>query len=313
MEGYHTRSDDNLRVFLSTANSIFLVIFLVEMILKLTGLGLKQYLQDMWNCFDGLIVSFSIMPAVVTFFVGGQGSSVGSAATAARTFRIGRALRLIKRAKSLRLLFETLILSLPAMLNISGLFFLFLFVFAVLGVELFAFNCNSPSCGALVLNEHCNFRNWGNAMTTLFRMATFDSWPLIAYDVSLPEADICRDAAVRANMALQDQYANRCGSPGPAAGKIYCICFTILGAWVFLQLVVAVILDNFNSVFNQEDDSPLMQEDMQRFRAAWQKFDRHATGYIREGQLWDFLTLLGGMEMADPKRKKCVLIRAGGP
>lgn len=45
--------------------------------------------------------------------------NIGSSTSVIRAFRIGRLLRLIKRAKSLMLIFETLIKALPALANVG--------------------------------------------------------------------------------------------------------------------------------------------------------------------------------------------------
>ena len=45
--------------------------------------------------------------------------------------------RLLKNAKSLRVLFNTLVVALPALGNVSLLIFLIMFVYAVMGMQLF--------------------------------------------------------------------------------------------------------------------------------------------------------------------------------
>lgn len=39
----------------------FTIVFILEMILKLTALGVKKYVKIPWNVFDGLIVIVSIV------------------------------------------------------------------------------------------------------------------------------------------------------------------------------------------------------------------------------------------------------------
>ena len=56
-----------------------------------------------------------------------------------RVFRIGRVLRLIKMSKSLRIMFNSIIVSIPALANIGALLFLILFFFSILGMGLFAY------------------------------------------------------------------------------------------------------------------------------------------------------------------------------
>lgn len=52
--------------------------------------------------------------------------------------RIVRIFKVIRRFKSLRIIFQTFFMSLSAMLNLGGLLLLFMYVFAILGVELFS-------------------------------------------------------------------------------------------------------------------------------------------------------------------------------
>jgi hypothetical protein len=42
-------------------------IFLLEMIIKLTGFGVQQYLMDKFNKFDGFIVIISTVEIVLAF------------------------------------------------------------------------------------------------------------------------------------------------------------------------------------------------------------------------------------------------------
>lgn len=66
------------------------------------------------------------------------GRSYGSIATIIRTFRIGRVLRLVRGLESMAQLFNTLLLTLPSLGNVGALLFLQFFIYAVMGVQLFA-------------------------------------------------------------------------------------------------------------------------------------------------------------------------------
>jgi hypothetical protein len=63
---------------------------------------------------------------------------LGSIAYIIRLFRLGRVLRLIKKAKTLKKVLETLIFALPALFNLGSLLTLFLFMFSIFGVSLYA-------------------------------------------------------------------------------------------------------------------------------------------------------------------------------
>ena len=55
-----------------------------------------------------------------------------------RIFRIGRVVKLIKSAKRLNVIFSTFILTLPAMANLGSLLLLLIYIYTILGVQLFA-------------------------------------------------------------------------------------------------------------------------------------------------------------------------------
>jgi hypothetical protein len=110
---------------LEMINYAFAIIFTVEAVIKLAGLQ-WNYFDDNWNRFDFAIVCGTNI-GIVLLFAANVG--LGSVTTLVRTFRVGRILRLIQGAKSLRRLFNTLILTLPGLSNISCLLFLLLFIF----------------------------------------------------------------------------------------------------------------------------------------------------------------------------------------
>lgn len=66
-------------------------------------------------------------------------SNIGSTTSIIRTFRIVRVLRLIRKAKSLRMMFSTFFQTLPALANIGGLLSLVLFLYSILGMNLFSY------------------------------------------------------------------------------------------------------------------------------------------------------------------------------
>lgn len=51
---------------------------------------------------------------------------------------MSRVFRLIKRAKSLKIIFETFVVTIPALANVGGLLMLMLYLYSILGVSLFA-------------------------------------------------------------------------------------------------------------------------------------------------------------------------------
>jgi hypothetical protein len=50
--------------FQENSNNFFFSIFLAEMIIKLIGYGILNYLRDPYNIFDSLVILFSIIEVI---------------------------------------------------------------------------------------------------------------------------------------------------------------------------------------------------------------------------------------------------------
>lgn len=78
-------------------NLAFTIIFTIECIMKLIGMGFIEYQKDYFNLFDFVVV----IAALIEFFFEGSGFA---GLSILRGFRILRIFKLIKKAKSLQLL-----------------------------------------------------------------------------------------------------------------------------------------------------------------------------------------------------------------
>ena len=97
----------------------------------------KLYFADSWNRFDFTIVIGTLIGLLLQVIVS-SGPSTTKVTTVVRTFRIGRICRLVKGAEALNQLFNTLILTIPGVVNIGSLLILLYFIFSILAVQLFA-------------------------------------------------------------------------------------------------------------------------------------------------------------------------------
>ena len=144
-------------------NYFFTAVFTLEAIIKIIGLGFKGYFTKGWNLFDFLIVLVSYVTLIISVSV--QGNFGPKQATVARAFRIGRIFRLIKKAKFLRVIFNTIIFTIPSLANVGALMMLLLFIFAILGVYLFSTVKLQNN-----LIQDANFQSFGIAFLTLIRL-----------------------------------------------------------------------------------------------------------------------------------------------
>ena len=170
---YWNRQPALLTQILTILNVLFIVIFTFEAIAKIIAFG-SDYFRSGWNVLDLTVIILGIVGAILDYF-GTFG--LGSSSSIIRTFRIGRLIRLIKKAESLNLIFNTLLLTLPALANIGSLLFLGLFVFSVIAMNNFAFLKDGNQ-----INDKANFRNFKNSFFTLLRVSTGENWDGILVD-----------------------------------------------------------------------------------------------------------------------------------
>lgn len=163
--------------FIIIANYVFAAIFTVEAVIKLVAFGLDKYFDDNWNKFDFAIVVGTLAGLMAKWITG---SDAGSIATVIRTFRIGRVFRMVKRLGNLRVLFQSIILSLPALMNVAVILMMAMFIFAILGVQLFA-KLEMPDDGTLGGYNH--FMTFWSSLLLLLRAMTGEAWPDMMYDM----------------------------------------------------------------------------------------------------------------------------------
>lgn len=120
-------------------NIVFFVFFFFEMIIKLVGLGPVTYIKDSYNVFDCLVVTLSIVDVSLSYSTPQDDINNGRGAISAfRAFRLLRVFKLAKSWRRLKLLLQTIARSLKDISSFSVLLFLLMFIYILLGMEIFA-------------------------------------------------------------------------------------------------------------------------------------------------------------------------------
>jgi len=129
----NTRSDLNLEFI----NFIFYLVFICEMVIKLTANGLSLYFRNKYNRFDFLVIVISTADLVLSNI----DSSVGlGAIRAMRIFRLLRVFKLAKVWKSFSYLISTISQTVRKLSYLMALVWLFWFTYAIVGKEIYAYN-----------------------------------------------------------------------------------------------------------------------------------------------------------------------------
>ena len=120
-------------------------IFIGEMSSKMLAIGPKKYLSDKMNWLDGGVVSLSIVEIVMTVFSGGGGDlSAFRTVRVFRTFRVLRVARLLRALKSMKVIIAVISRSAGSFVYITLLMFVFIFIYTLLGMQVFGGQFNFP-------------------------------------------------------------------------------------------------------------------------------------------------------------------------
>lgn len=120
-------------------NDFFTWAFFVEMLMKMMGLGVKNYVRDNFNLFDAIVVGLSLVDVTISSVLTPE--QIGSMSQAFQALRALRLLRVIKLARSWTKLQDILAKTVKSMgdvSNFSVLLGLFMYIMALLGMEMFA-------------------------------------------------------------------------------------------------------------------------------------------------------------------------------
>lgn len=123
-----------IKLMLNIISIIFCLEFLLRVIVQGFYFGEKTYLKDNWNILDFIIVVFSVMTWILE-------STANSGdiqfVRAFRALRALRPLRVVSKNEGIKTVVNSLLESIPALLNVLLIVLLFLMVFGILGIQLF--------------------------------------------------------------------------------------------------------------------------------------------------------------------------------
>ncbi|XP_051905314.1 voltage-dependent T-type calcium channel subunit alpha-1I isoform X2 [Hippocampus zosterae] len=253
------------RVFLTISNYIFTAIFVGEMTLKVVSMGLymgeQAYLRSSWNILDGFLVFVSLIDIVVSM---AGGAKILGVLRVLRLLRTLRPLRVISRAPGLKLVVETLITSLKPIGNIVLICCAFFIIFGILGVQLFKgkfFYCLGPDVKNITNKSDClqanykwvhhkyNFDNLGQALMSLFVLASKDGWVNIMYH-GLDAVGVDQQPVTNNNPWM----------------LLYFISFLLIVSFFVLNMFVGVVVENFHKCRQHQEVEEAKRREEKRQR-----------------------------------------------
>ena len=220
MNKYPNWDEDVDNVF-NTMNLVFSIIFTLEVIIKLIGLGTSGFAADKMNLFDATIVVISIVEIVIEHTGEVSKDGGGGAFSALRAFRLGRIFKMFK-AGDLRTLLDSIIFTVTSIKDYSILLSLFIYVFALLGMSIYAGLVKFDDDGLPSKTgspDRSNFNSIGNALLLVFEIIIGENWNSIMYQHMLCEG---------------------------YSAALFFVLLIIFGNIIMLNLFLAILLGNFD-------------------------------------------------------------------
>jgi hypothetical protein len=213
------------------------------MIIKLAGLGIRDYFRDNYNWFDAILVIFSIADFSIEL-VGGELAGNGGVFTSLRGIRLLRILKLARNWPALRDLLRWIGGTLVTSAMFLVLFSLFIFIFMLIGMELYAYKIgfsseDQPASEAAIiadpsLSPRTNFNNAFNSLLTIFIVAVGEDWNYVMYDY------------YRALKPTNPSFAN--------FSIVFFVVMYIMMNLLLLNLFLAILLSSYASKPKMEDE-----------------------------------------------------------
>merc|ERR1719340_469688 len=157
--------------FQEYTNLFFVCLFTCEMLLKMYALGLSGYMVSLFNRFDFVVVISSISE----FILVSQEIMPPVGLSVLRCIRLLRAFKVTRYWASMGNLVKSLVNSIASINALLVLLILFIFIFALLGMQIF---------GGRFKNEESRgtFNNFGQSCLTVFQILTGEDWNVVMYD-----------------------------------------------------------------------------------------------------------------------------------
>ncbi len=199
---------------LTGIDSLCVVYFIVEAILKMRYEGVKGYFSDAWNVFDFAIVAVSL-PSLV--------EGAPALFTLLRLLRLLRFLRLMRFIPNIDRLMMGGRRALRASIGIFMLVFCYLFIFGLSAHYMFGYQTGPPDASGQAVLLYPEFSDPLLSMYTMFKIFTIEGW----YEMS-------------------DEIASHCSGIKAHLIRLYFICAVSFGGIVILSLLNAVFVDEMS-------------------------------------------------------------------
>ncbi|XP_055990430.1 cation channel sperm-associated protein 2 [Sorex fumeus] len=222
-----------VKLALESAAWFILLAFLLEIIIMWL-FSFTLFWKNTWNVFDFIVTVLAVLPEVIVFEeVTGQPVWL----QLLRICRVLRSLKFLAKFPQIRVIILALVRALKSMTFLLMLLLMFFYIFAVAGVYVFE---NYTRSTLMNLKYHTYFSNVLNSLVTVFILFTLDHWYAFLQDTwKVPEVS-------------------------RFFSSIYVILWLLLGSIIFRNIIVAMMVTNFQNIRNELNEEMVHLEVQQK-------------------------------------------------
>ncbi|CAK8687994.1 unnamed protein product [Clavelina lepadiformis] len=272
-ESHHNQEFDYAK-YLVWSSVCLTFVFVLEIVVKVIGMTFLGMMSSWRNRYDVLVTMLEI-GWVFMYFISSDEESVYSSGWILVAFRF---FSICGKHATLKMLLTTVAVSVYRSFFIIVAMFILLLCYAYAGVVLFG----TVKYGENI-DRHANFSTVPLAVTVLFRIVTGEDWNKIMHD--------CMILPPRCTPA-EHYWETDCGNV--LAARMYFCSFYIIIAYIMLNLLVAIIVENFSLFYTMDEDILLSYNDLHMFQVTWNMIDVKRKGTIDVRSVESVLKLLNG-------------------
>ncbi|XP_059091600.1 muscle calcium channel subunit alpha-1-like isoform X4 [Tigriopus californicus] len=219
----HYRQPVWLDHFQEVTNLFFVVLFTLEMFLKMYSLGFQGYFVSLFNRFDCFVVVSSILELILT----NNGVMPPLGLSVLRCVRLLRTFKVTRYWASMGNLVKSLVNSISSINSLLVILFLFIFIFSLLGMQIFGGKFTDAT------ESRSHFDSFPQSCLTVFQILTGEDWNVVMYD------GIQAFGGVKSIGILS---------------SLYFIILFICGNYILLNVFLAIAVDNLADADALEDE-----------------------------------------------------------
>ncbi|XP_052870126.1 sodium leak channel NALCN [Anopheles cruzii] len=264
-------------------STILTFVFVIEVVMKNIAFTPRGYWQSRRNRYDLLVtVAGVVWIFLQTTLRSDLSYFIGFMVVILRFFTI------TGKHTTLKMLMLTVGVSVCKSFFIIFGMFLLVFFYALAGTILFGTVKYGEGIG-----RRANFGSPVTGVAMLFRIVTGEDWNKIMHDCMV-QPPYCTPAA--------NYWETDCGNF--TASLIYFCTFYVIITYIVLNLLVAIIMENFSLFYSNEEDALLSYADIRNFQNTWNIVDIHQRGVIPVRRVKFILRLLKGRLECDPQKDR---------